>query len=80
MREKGLLQDDDDDPHDEELRRFDKQRAKQGKKKVSNDEWISESDPSSRIVKMKDGRTHLGYKAEHVVDLESEVILMAFDS
>lgn len=26
---------------------------------------------------MKDGRTHLGYKAEHVVDLESEVILSA---
>ena len=26
---------------------------------------------------MKDGRTHLGYKAEHVVDLESDVILSA---
>jgi transposase len=77
MREEGLLKDDDDDPTDEELRRFDKQRAKQGKKKVSNDEWISASDPSSRIVKMKDGRTHLGYKAEHVVDLESEVVLSA---
>ena len=77
MREEGLLQDDDDDPTDEELRRFDQQRAKQGKKKVSNDEWISATDPSSRIVKMKDGRTHLGYKAEHVVDLESEVILSA---
>ena len=77
MREEGLLKDDDDDPTDEELRRFDKQRAKQGKKKVSNDEWISASDPSSRIVKMKDGRTHLGYKSEHVIDLESEVILSA---
>ena len=77
MREEGLLQDGDDDPTDEELRRFDKQRAKQGKKKVSNDEWISATDPSSRIVKMKDGRTHLGYKAEHVIDLESEVILSA---
>ena len=77
MREEGLLQDDDDDPTDEELRRFDQQRAKQGKKKVSNDEWISATDPSSRIVKMKDGRTHLGYKAEHVIDLESEVILSA---
>ena len=77
MRDEGLLQDDDDDPTDEELRRFDQQRAKQGKKKVSNDEWISATDPSSRIVKMKDGRTHLGYKAEHVIDLESEVILSA---
>lgn len=77
MREEGLLKDGDDDPTDEELRRFDKQRAKQGKKKVSNDEWISKTDQSSRIVKMKDGRTHLGYKAEHVIDLESEVILSA---
>jgi transposase len=77
MREEGLLKDEDDDPTDEELRRFDQQRAKQGKKKVSNDEWISGTDPSSRIVKMKDGRTHLGYKAEHVIDLDSEVILSA---
>ena len=77
MREEGLLKEDDDEPTDEELRRFDKQRAKEGKKKVSNDEWISKTDSSSRIVKMKDGRTHLGYKAEHVVDLDSEVILSA---
>ena len=77
MREEGLLKDDDDDPTDEELRKFDKQRAKQGKKKVSNDEWVAKADHSSRIVKMKDGRTHPGYKAEHVVDLESEVILSA---
>lgn len=62
---------------DEDLRRFDKQRKKQGKKKVSNDEWVSPSDPESRIIKMKDGRTHLGYKAEHVVDLESEYVLAA---
>ena len=26
---------------------------------------------------MKDGRTHLAYKAEHVVDLESDMILAA---
>lgn len=77
MKEEGLLQEGDDDPTDEELRRFDQQRAKQGKKKVSNDEWISATDPASRIVKMKDGRTHLGYKAEHVIDLESELILSA---
>jgi len=63
--------------NDEDLRRFDKQRKKQGKKKVSNEEWVSDSDPESRIIKMKDGRTHLGYKAEHVVDLESEYILAA---
>jgi hypothetical protein len=62
---------------DEDLRRFDQQRKKQGKKKVSNEEWESPVDPDSRILKMKDGRTHLGYKAEHVVDLESEYLLSA---
>ena len=36
---------------DEDLRRFDKQRKKQGKKQVSNDEWMSASDPESRIIK-----------------------------
>lgn len=29
------------------------------------------------IRKMKDGRTHLAYKAEHVVDLESDLVLAA---
>ena len=31
--------------------------------------------PGRRITKMKDGRTHLAYKAEHVIDLESEVVV-----
>jgi len=26
---------------------------------------------------MKDGRTHLAYKAEHVVDLKSDLVLAA---
>lgn len=60
---------------DEDLRRFDKDRNKHGKKQVSNEQWVSPVDPDSRIVKMKDGRTHLGYKAEHVIDLESEYLL-----
>ena len=63
--------------NDEDQRRFDKQRTKKGKKKVSNEVWVSPSDAGSRIIKMKDGRTHLGYKAEHVVDLESEYVLAA---
>ena len=61
-------------PTDEDARRLD--RAREGKK-VSNTDWESPSDPDSRIAKMKDGRTHLAYKAEHVVDLESEFILAA---
>jgi transposase len=73
MREEGLI-DPDDQPTAEELRRYDKKRKK---KKVSNDEWVSETDPDSRITQMKDGRTHLAYKAEHVVDLDSDLLLAA---
>jgi hypothetical protein len=69
MAEEGLK-----DSSSEEVRRFDKQRQD---KKVSNDEWVSESDPEARITKMKDGTTHLAYKAEHVVDLETNAILAA---
>ncbi|WP_339613766.1 transposase, partial [uncultured Rubinisphaera sp.] len=67
----------DDEPNDEDLRRFDRKRSKKGEKNVSNTDWESPTDPDSRIVKMKDGRTHLGYKIEHVVDLETELILHA---
>ena len=62
------------DPSDDELRRFDKRRKN---KKVSNTDWVSSSDPDSRVGKMKDGRTHLKYKAEHAVDLETQVIVAA---
>jgi transposase len=73
MREEGAI-DQDHQPSDEEIRRFDQQRKH---KKVSNDEWVSRSDPESRITQLKDGRTHLAYKAEHVVDLQSDMILAA---
>lgn len=59
-------------PTDEDLRRLDRARTD---KKVSNEQWESSSDPDSRIAKMKDGRTHLAYKAEHAVDLVSEAIV-----
>jgi IS5 family transposase len=59
---------------DEELRRFDKKREN---KKVSNDDWQSATDADSRIARMKDGTTHLAYKAEHVVDLASDLVLEA---
>ncbi len=74
MREAGLIDDEDDSPSDEELRKFDKNRKD---KKVSNEEWMSENDPDARIARMKDGTTHLAYKAEHVVDLQSNLILAA---
>jgi hypothetical protein len=61
-------------PTAEDLRRFDKNRSD---KKVSNDTWESPTDPDSRITKMKDGTTHLAYKAEHVVDLATDLVLAA---
>jgi len=63
-----------ENPTDEELRRFDKTR---GDKRVSNEDWMSPNDPESRIARMKDGTTHPAYKAEHVVDLETELVLSA---
>lgn len=74
MKEEGLIDEDDEEPSDEELRKFDKSRTN---KKVSNDEWMSPTDSDARIAKMKDGTTHLAYKAEHVVDLDTEAILAA---
>ena len=59
---------------EDDTRRFDRHRDD---KKVSNRNWVSPTDPDSRIARMKDGRTHLAYKAEHAVDLQSEIILAA---
>lgn len=73
MREAGAIAA-DEQPSDEEIRRFDKRRKN---KRVSNDEWVSTTDAESSITQMKDGTTHLAYKAEHVVDLESEFVLAA---
>ncbi len=73
MQEEGVVAE-DEQPTDEELRRYDKNREN---KKVSNEEWVSPIDPDSRIARMKDGTTHLAYKAEHVVDLDTNLILAA---
>jgi transposase len=67
--EAGLQQ-----PSAEELRRFDQNRKD---KTLANDAWVSPADPDSKIAKMKDGTTHLAYKAEHVVDLQTELVLAA---
>ena len=73
MREAGAIGP-DEKPTVEELKRFDKSRKD---KQVSNEEWESPTDPDSRITKMKDGTTHLAYKAEHAVDLDTEMIVAA---
>lgn len=61
-----------DDPTDGQLRQFDRKRPG---KKVANDDWESPTDPDSRITRMKNGTTRLAYKAEHAVDLDSDLIV-----
>lgn len=73
MREEGVI-DATEEPSAEDVRRYDKKRKN---KKVSNEEWFSPNDADARIAEMKDGRTHLAYKAEHVVDLKSDLVLAA---
>jgi transposase len=63
-----------ENPSPEELIRFDKKRTGQT---MSNADWQAPTDPDSKIARMKDGTTHLAYKAEHVVDLPSGLVLAA---
>ena len=60
-----------DSKDDDAVRRMDRQR----KKKTSNEEWVNPHDPEAEVTKMKDGTTHLAYKAEQAVDLETGAIV-----
>ena len=55
-------------PTKEDLIRFDRKRKD---KTLFNRDWESPVDGDSSIAKLKNGRTHLAYKPEHVVDLGS---------
>jgi transposase len=46
-------------------------------KSLSNQDWRSPTDPDAKIAKLKDGRTHLAYKPEHAVDLDTSAIVAA---
>jgi transposase len=61
-------------PSAEDLVRID--RARKGKK-LSNADWVSKTDPDAKIAKMKDGTTHLAYKPEHAVDLDTGAVIAA---
>jgi transposase len=61
-------------PTIDDLVRFDRKRKG---KKLSNEDWTSATDPDARIARMKDGTTHLAYKAEHAVDIDTGVIVAA---
>jgi len=50
---------------------------KRNGKKLSNEDWASKTDSDAKIAKMKDGSTHLAYKPEHAVDLDTGVIVAA---
>jgi transposase len=64
--EAGIDPDDDD-----AVRRMDRKREK----KTSNTEWVNPHDPDAEVMKMKDGSTHLAYKAEQAVDLDTGAIV-----
>jgi transposase len=61
-------------PTADDLIRLD--RARKGKK-LSNTDWQSPTDPDARIAKLKDGRTHLAYKPEHAMDLDTGAVIAA---
>src|ERR1700751_587429 len=63
-----------DTPSAEDLARFDRKRKG---KTLSNADWESPTDPEAKIAKMKDGTTHLAYKPEHAVDLDTGVVVEA---
>src|ERR1700692_2818824 len=60
-----------DSNDDEAVRRMDRKR----KKKTPNEEWVNPHDPEAEVTKRKDGATHLAYKAEQAVDLDTGVIV-----
>ncbi len=63
-----------DTPSVGDLTRFD--RKPKGKT-LSNADWKSSTDPEAKIARMKDGTTHLAYKPEHAVDLDTGVVVAA---
>lgn len=65
-------QDDPDATRDEAV-----QADKCRKGKASNSDWQSATDPESRVMQHADGHTHLSYKVDASVDLETGVIVSA---
>jgi hypothetical protein len=61
-------------PRASDLTRMD--RTRKGKK-LSNEDWVSKTDGDAKIARMKDGTTHLAYKPEHAVDLDTGAVVAA---
>jgi transposase len=60
-------------PTRDDLARLDRER----KGKASNEDWEHPHDPDARMAKMKDGRTHMGHKVEHAVDMGTGAVVGA---
>ena len=63
-----------DTPTAEDLTKNEKKRKN---KRLSNKEWKSRSDEDARIARMKNGATHMAYKPEHAVDLDTGAVIAA---
>ncbi|WP_419941304.1 transposase [Candidatus Palauibacter sp.] len=57
-------------PSRADLAKLDRKRPRKG----SNEDWEHPHDPDARITKMKDGRTRMGHKLEHAVDMSSGAV------
>src|SRR5258706_15037232 len=44
-------------------------------KRMSSQEWVKLYKPEAKITRMKEGYTHLAYKAEQAVDLQTGAIV-----
>jgi transposase len=63
-----------ENPTPQDLQRMDRKRRG---KKVSNRNWKSKTDSHARIARLKDGRTHMAYKLENAMDIESRITVAA---
>ena len=62
-------------PTAEDLARLDRKRK--GKKPLEPGTGFPGATPEAKIAKMKDGTTHLAYKPEHAVDLDTGAVVAA---
>lgn len=70
----ALRRQDEPEASREEAATADKKR---GAGKASNRDWESGTDPEARVMQHPDGHTHLSYRVDTTVDLETGVIVTA---
>ena len=60
-------------PTRSDVAKVDRKRPRKG----SNADWVNPHEPDAQITKMKDGSTHLAHKAEQVVDMSGNGVVVA---